>query len=224
MNNKLKELLDAKKPKKVEYKYSKTVRAFFSGITLALVASLCIGTVMYMDESTRGIIRQNQEQGLKAKLRALLPLEQYDKSVKFTCYTIKKSRNVGHNQKLFVASRDLEILGYVMTYSTSLGYSDPLVMMAGFDKDKKVYKADIYFSQETPGLGDRVDRAHGNFLDQLNGKGLNDAKWDVKKHGGDFDFITGSTVTSRATVIATGKALKELERLDIGSLSRCKVN
>ena len=96
-------------------------------------------------------------------------------------------------------------------------------MIAGFTPDKKVYKADIYFSQETPGLGDKVDRDHGNFLDQLSGHSLLSANWDVKKNGGDFDFITGSTVTSRATVIATSQALKELNSFDIRSLKKCKV-
>lgn len=109
-----------------------------------------------------------------------------------------------------------------MTYETSMGYSNPLVMIAGFDKDKKVYKADIQFSLETPGLGDKVDRAHGNFLDQFTGHALEDANWDVKKLGGDFDYITGSTVTSRATVVATSMALKELNELDLNRFSKCR--
>ena len=41
--------------------------------------------------------------------------------------------------------------------------------------------------------------------------------------GGDFDFITGSTVTSRATVIATRDALKTLNEIDLDSLPKCKV-
>ncbi|SFK42247.1 RnfABCDGE type electron transport complex subunit G [Succinivibrio dextrinosolvens] len=211
------------KNKKKKYKYSRTARAILSGLSLAFVASLCVGMIMYTSESTEQMRENNRANSLKAKINSLLPDDARGDNIRLTCYTIQKSKNVGHNQKLYIASKDLEIKGYIMTYSTSLGYSDPLVMIAGFTPDKKVYKADIYFSQETPGLGDKVDRDHGNFLDQLSGHSLLTANWDVKKNGGDFDFITGSTVTSRATVIATYQALKELNSFDIRSLKKCKV-
>lgn len=212
---------DKKQEKK--YKYSRTARAILSGLSLAFVASLCVGMIMYTSESTEQMRENNRANSLKAKINTLLPDDARGDNIRLTCYAIQKSKNVGHNQKLYIASKDLEIKGYIMTYSTSLGYSDPLVMIAGFTPDKKVYKADIYFSQETPGLGDKVDRDHGNFLDQLSGHSLLTANWDVKKNGGDFDFITGSTVTSRATVIATSQALKELNSFDIRSLKKCKV-
>ncbi len=209
-------------PKK-KYKYSRTARAILSGLSLAFVASLCVGLIMYASESTEELRENNKANSLKAKINALLPDDARGDNIRLTCYDIKKSRNIGHNQKLYIAAKDLEIKGYILTYSTSLGYSDPLVMISGFTPDKKVYKADIYFSQETPGLGDKVDRDHGNFLDQLSGHSLLTSNWDVKKNGGDFDFITGSTVTSRATVIATYQALKELNSFDIRSLKKCKV-
>ena len=97
----------------------------------------------------------------------------------------------------------------------------PLVLIAGFTADKKVYKADIFISHETPGLGDKVDRNHGDFLDMMNGKGL-EANWDVKKFGGDFDYITGSTVTSRAVVTATGDALSALNDINVQDLKPCR--
>lgn len=208
---------------KKKYKYSRTARAILSGLSLAFVASLCVGMIMYTSESTEQMREVNRANSLKAKINTLLPDDARGDNIRLTCYAIQKSKNIGHNQKLYIASKDLEIKGYIMTYSTSLGYSDPLVMIAGFTPDKKVYKADIYFSQETPGLGDKVDREHGNFLDQLSGHSLLTSTWDVKKNGGDFDFITGSTVTSRATVIATYQALKELNSFDIRSLKKCKV-
>ncbi len=208
---------------KKKYKYSRTARAILSGLSLAFVASLCVGMIMYTSESTEQMRENNRANSLKAKINSLLPDDARGDNIRLTCYAIQKSKNVGHNQKLYIASKDLEIKGYIMTYSTSLGYSDPLVMIAGFTPDKKVYKADIYFSQETPGLGDKVDRDHGNFLDQLSGHSLLTSTWDVKKNGGDFDFITGSTVTSRATVIATYQALKELNSFDIRSHKKCKV-
>ena len=59
--------------------------------------------------------------------------------------------------------------------------------------------------------------------DQFSGYALDDANWDVKKLGGDFDYISGSTVTSRATVVATSMASKsELNELDLNRFSKCR--
>ena len=44
------------------------------------------------------------------------------------------------------------------------------------------------------------------------------------KYGGDFDYFTGATVTSRATVLATYNALKELEKIDTVKLNKCRMN
>lgn len=201
---------------------TRKTRALVAGLLLAAIACVCVSTILITSENTKKIIDKNQSNSIKAQISSLLPKEAMQPGTVIECYMIKSDRHIGHNQKLFISKLDREVLGYVLTYSTALGYSNPLVMIAGFDKNKNVYKADIQFSQETPGLGDKVDRKHGNFLDQFNGKSISDASWDVKKYGGDFDFITGSTVTSRATVIATSEALKALDEIDVRKLKKCK--
>lgn len=202
---------------------NKALRAILAGVSLSVVATFSVCSVLYVQRSTATLISQNEHSSMLGRVKALLPEEAKVKGTQISCYQIKKNADIGHNQKVFVSSLDNKILGYVLSYSTNQGYSDPLVMICGFDKDKNVYKADIQFSTETPGLGDKVDRNHGNFLDQFTGHNLNDSDWEVKKYGGDFDYITGSTVTSRATVIATSKALKALNEIELNKLPKCKV-
>ncbi len=220
VNENLRTVLNTKEKEKT-YRYSRTVRALLSGISLSVCAALCIYGVVEAKTQTESLIKKNQENSIQKKIISHLPPEATAHGMVLKCFEIS-NKSIGHNQKLFVAVKEPNILGYVMTYSTSMGYSDPLVLITGFTKDKKVYKADIHFSQETPGLGDKVDREHGNFLDMLNGYGLNDAKFDVKKNGGDFDYITGATITSRATVVATYNALKVLNTVDLGRLKKCR--
>ncbi|MCI5577670.1 MAG: RnfABCDGE type electron transport complex subunit G [Succinivibrio sp.] len=202
----------------------KPLRAFVAGLSLSVVAGACCALVMFVDNSTKDVIAQNESHSIKARINDLLPPEAKVTGHTITCYNVRKDPHIGHNQKLFVSSKDNEILGYVLTYQTSQGYSNPLVMIAGFNSDKSVYKADIHYSLETPGLGDKVDRDHGNFLDQFNGETLHSHAWEVKKYGGDFDYITGATITSRATVIATYNALEALNSIQIHTLSKCKVH
>ena len=224
-NKKLEKILlsDADNKEK-RTKFSKTKRAMLSALSLTLTGVICVGGILAVDKSTASIIAKNQSSSINGRVSALLPKEVLTKKTILTCYSLKDSKFIGRNNKLYVASEDNHVKGYVLTYKTNLGYSDPLVLIAGFTADKKVYMADIFFSQETPGLGDKVDRAHGNYLDQFNNLGLEDTKWDVKKYGGDFDYFTGATVTSRATVIATYNALKELEKIDTVKLNKCKMN
>ncbi len=194
-------------------------RALWAGFSLAFISVICCVIVLKSDSETARIIERNESAAIVKTVNKLLPPDAA-KGTSFKCYLIDDPR-VGHNMRMYTASRDDEIKGYIMTYSTNRGYSVPLVFIAGFTPDLKVYKADIFISHETPGLGDKVDRNHGAFLDMLNGKGLSDAAWDVKKFGGSFDYITGSTVTSRAVVTATGDALRTLSDLDLAKLKSC---
>jgi len=65
---------------------------------------------------------------------------------------------------------------------------------------------EILSHAETPGLGDKI--AHEGFKDQFKGQSLGSADWRVKKDGGDFDQITGATISPRAVVGAVKKGLE----------------
>ena len=131
MNKDIETVLNTSNKEK-QHKFSRNARAILSGLSLAFVSSLCVGLIMYTASSTEEIRENNKNSGLKAKISMLLPDEAKGDNIRLTCYSISKSKNVGHNQKIYVASKDLEIKGYVLTYSTSLGYSDPLIMIGGF--------------------------------------------------------------------------------------------
>jgi len=59
---------------------------------------------------------------------------------------------------------------------------------------------------ETPGLGDKI--AHPAFKDQFKLKNLDNVDWRVKKDGGQFDQITGATISPRAVVKAVKGGLE----------------
>lgn len=149
---KLNMLLDDKKADSKadvqEKQMGKTSRALLSGILLAFVGMLCVGIVLYASTTTRKIIADNEAKATFNMVSTLLPEEARVDNVKLDCYLVT-NKLIGNKQTLYVATVNDEIKGYVLTYATALGYSNPLIMIAGFDKYKKVYKADIKFSQET---------------------------------------------------------------------------
>ncbi len=197
------------------------LRALCAGLSLTVISAICMILVLKTEALTRDLIDFNQNEAKISKIsNELIPAKLLNgTSVKCNMFDDER---IGSDMRIYTFTHKKEVRAYLMTYSTSRGYSTPLVLIGAFDKDKKLIKNDVLISNETPGLGDKVERRNGNFMDMFNGKGFNDANWDVKKFGGDFDYITGSTVTSRAVVMATKDALDTLQTLDPNKLRNCR--
>lgn len=202
---------------------NKTVRALCSGLILAAVATFCTAGVLLAEHDSAPFIERNRAQTEQNLINKLLPgIEQKAQGkITYQCKLISDKR-IGKNMKAYIAQDENgQHLGYIMTYSTNRGYSNPLVLIGGTDPAGNISKIDVFFTRETPGIGDKVERRRGNYMDQFDGKNLLDSNWDVKKFGGDFDYITGATVTSRAVVLATKDFLEVLATTDMSTLRDC---
>ena len=65
--------------------------------------------------------------------------------------------------------------------------------------------------RETPGLGDKVDLRKSDWILDFKERSLNNPAfngWNVEKEGGVFDQFTGATVTPRAVILATRRAIE----------------
>ncbi|MEW5800808.1 MAG: RnfABCDGE type electron transport complex subunit G [bacterium] len=88
----------------------------------------------------------------------------------------------------------------------SLGFGGEVGVMIGLDPNGIIRGIEITSMNETPGLGARV--AEPAFKQQFQGKSLNVTHFKVKKDGGDFDQVTGATITPRAVVQAVKNGLE----------------
>ena len=201
-------------------------RSLFAGFILAFIAALCTVGVLLAQHDTNEAIAHNRALQEQQLVRSLLPEimereESQGRKVKFECKLISH-RLIGHNMRTYIVrNEEDQILGFISSYSTSRGYSNPLILIGGINPQGQISKIDVQLSRETPGIGDKVERRRGNFLDQFDGQNLHSIKWDVKKFGGDFDYITGATVTSRALVLATRDFLEVMATTDLTTLPDC---
>lgn len=195
----------------------------FSGFILALIAAVCTVGVLLAEHDTEAAIARNRAAQEQQIINTLLP-EAKTKAqgeLKFTC-KLFSNRLIGKNMRAYIVTDESEqFLGFISSYSTSRGYSNPLILIGGVDPTGRIAKIDIRLSRETPGIGDKVERRKGNFLDQFDHRALESTNWDVKKFNGDFDYITGATVTSRAIVLATRDFLDAVSTTDIMKLPDC---
>lgn len=70
--------------------------------------------------------------------------------------------------------------------------------MVGFLPDGTIHRVETLSHNETPGLGDKIDRSKSDFSVQFEGKNPRTFRLAVRKDGGDVDAITASTISSRA--------------------------
>jgi electron transport complex protein RnfG len=91
------------------------------------------------------------------------------------------------------------------------GYTGAIDLIVGVNADGSIAGVRTLSHKETPGLGDKVDLKKSDWILGFNGRSLDNPKprgWAVKKDKGVFDQFTGATITPRAVIAATLRALQ----------------
>lgn len=106
------------------------------------------------------------------------------------------------------------VTGVVLPVVTGRGYGGEIVLLVGIDHEGRVTGARVLHHQESPGFGDGIEITHDDWIRQFEGRGLEDQDdaWALRSDGGDFDTLSGATVTSRAVVHAVYQAVLYVER------------
>jgi electron transport complex protein RnfG len=181
--------------------------------TLRLVLVLTLitasaGLILSLVESvTREPIAEQRRLETLRALQTVLPA--FDNSpdadtVQLVYGQDKRGREL--KRTFFRGRQNGEVSGIAFPVVGHDGYSGDITMMVGIDSAGRVFGLEILNHAETPGLGDKITRAE--FKGQFKGKALAGADWRVKKDGGDFDQITGATISPRAVVKAVHEGLQ----------------
>jgi electron transport complex protein RnfG len=107
---------------------------------------------------------------------------------------------------VFLAIMDKVIYGAAVETYTNQAFSGRFDIMVGFDKEGVILGSEVLKHNETPGLGDKIDKSKNDFPLQFNGRKLDGTPLKVKKDGGNVDAITAATITSRAFCDAVDRA------------------
>ncbi len=106
----------------------------------------------------------------------------------------------------------LELSGNIMQQHTYDGYNGHIAFWVAIDRQGEIIGVRTFAHQETPGLGDKIERQVSPWIDLFKGLSLANteaADWALTQEGGQFDSITGATITSRASIRAVRAALLE---------------
>lgn len=182
--------------------------------TIILLLFAIIGTtlVAYTFEKTHAQIAANERATLLRKLHRLIPADQHDNVLLEDTIMARDEALLGSDEPVMVyrARNNGEPVALVVAAIAPDGYSGSIKLLVGINVDGTLSGVRVVAHRETPGLGDAIDEIRSGWIYIFNGKSLQApdvSRWAVKKDGGDFDQLTGATITPRAVVKAARNAL-----------------
>lgn len=185
-----------------------------SGLGIALFAVLAAAIIAVTQVNTKEQIAANQAE---AAARALFEI--YPATIDPDLYQHRinlESAALGQQEALdaFQAIVAGSVRGVILPVRTGEGYSGDIDLLVGINNDGSIAGVRVVSHRETPGLGDNIELSKSDWILSFNGErrdGADDPRWAVKRDGGEFDQFTGATITPRAVVSATARALNYFE-------------
>lgn len=186
--------------------------ALRTGVILFVFAVVGTAMLAFTHDRTEPTITRGQLAEKRRLLSQVLPARLYDNDLLASQQSVPPDDLLGTRQtsSLWLARRDGAFSGVVLEAVAPDGYSGDIALLIGIDANGTVTGVRVTAHRETPGLGDYIDRAKSEWIEQFSGKSLTapEAKhWKVVKDGGKFDARAGATITPRAVVKAVKSAL-----------------
>jgi electron transport complex protein RnfG len=181
-----------------------------SGVTLAVVAAFCTSLVALTWQLTADRIEANKKDWLERSLQPALAGLFFDGSVTESMITIPLPHGLPGSEAVIIyrVYANEEPVAALFVVSARDGYAGPIRLLIGIAMDGTVTGVRVLEHRETPGLGDRIETTKSDWVLQFDGHSLRNpeaGKWAIKGDGGQFDQLTGASVTPRSII----KAIKE---------------
>lgn len=184
-----------------------------------LLAFAVLGTVLITltHGCTRERILANENAALLQIINELVPPERYDNDPWRDTITVDASELDPRGPvTIYRATKAGKPVAAFARITAPDGYRGPIKLLVGVYHDGVLAGARVISHQETPGLGDKLDLEHSEWILGFSGRSLDDppsTAWKVRKDGGQFDQFTGATVTPRAVVAAVHRFLTYYQRV-----------
>ncbi len=176
-----------------------------NALLLAAFATACTLIVALTYLLTAPVIEQQKQQNVLNTITQVLDETKFDNNPLFNCTLVSDPALTGQETTIPVYRATLNGDPYAIAFQTQTqkGYNGRIEMMVAIDKQGRIQGVRTLSHQETPGLGDKIELQKSDWILDFNGKSVaseDDARWTVKKDGGQFDQFTGATITPRAYV------------------------
>lgn len=184
-----------------------------SGVTLAAIAAVCTALVAFTYQLTDARIAANEQAWLEQSLQPALSGLFFDSGVSESMLTLPAPHGLPGSEDAIVYrvySGEAPVAALFVVNARD-GYAGAIRLLVGVGVDGAVTGIHVLAHRETPGLGDQIESGKSDWVRQFDGRSLADPTgdaWKIKRDGGEFDQLTGASVTSRAVVKAVRQTLQ----------------
>ena len=185
-----------------------------SGTVLALFAAVTSITIGWTYLTTKGQIDFEVRRSEARQLLEVFPANTHDNEIVDDTFELDAETpllGIRETRRGYRVRINGDVIGVILPTTARDGYSGDIRALVGVRQDGTVAGVRVVAHRETPGLGDKVDIRKSDWVTDFNSRSLADPAlpgWNVKKDGGVFDQFTGATVTPRAVILATRRALE----------------
>lgn len=181
-----------------------------SGLILGGLAAICTGLVAVTHAVTEPRIAANQQAYLEQSLQPVLAGLSYDGNLSESTRIVSPPHELPGNDEvpIYRVYAGGEPIAALFVVSARDGFSGPIQLLVGVHVSGTITGVRVLDHRETPGLGDLIEADKSNWIQQFENKSLQDppaAVWAIKRDGGEYDQLTGASITPRAVI----KAIKQ---------------
>ena len=182
------------------------------GLTLAAIAAICTTLVASTYRLTSERIAANERAWLEQSLAPALGGVDYEGSITESRLVLEPPHGLPGNDAAIIyrAYSGGAPVAALFAVTARGGYAGPIRILVGVGVDGTVTGVRILEHRETPGLGDGIEASRSDWVRQFDGRSLGDppaAAWQLRVDGGEFDQLTGASVTPRAVLKAVRETL-----------------
>ena len=194
-----------------------------SGSVLAVFAAITSVAIGWTYLATKDQIDMEVRRAEARQLLEIFPPETHDNEIVddgFELVADTPLLGIREARQGYRVRQNDRVIGVILPATARDGYSGDIRALVGVRDDGTVAGVRVVAHRETPGLGDKVDLRKSDWILGFDNRSLSQpdlSGWNVEKDGGVFDQFTGATVTPRAVILATRRAL-EYARLNAETL------
>ena len=176
-----------------------------TGATLAVIAAICTTLVAATYQLTSERIVANEKALLEQALQPALAGIFYEGGVSESRLVMLPPHDLPGNDTALiyrVYAQDKPVAA-LFAVTARDGFSGLIRILVGMEFDGTITGVRILKHRETPGLGDKIESARSDWIFQFDGRSMGNPEvtgWAIRNDGGEFDQLTGASVTPRAVI------------------------
>ena len=184
-----------------------------TALTLIAFAFVFTALLAYVFNVTKAPIEKSEAAARMALFRQIVPENMHDNDLLKDSISIAPNDFLGNKEPITanrarINNKPSAVIFEALAHD---GYNGDIKLLIAINVDGSIVGVRVIKHKETPGLGDYIDIAKGNWIKLFDAESLqktSEVNWQVKKDGGQFDYMAGATITPRAVVKAVHKALQ----------------